>query len=224
MQAIEKLLKEHNLQIDAVGLLSFMKSAIELRELSKFHFSRNLSDILVLISDFGAKHSFNKEQLAYSDITVFKELHIAAHDPKEALSSLIKSGKKRYSTAQRISLPPLITQPDDVWAFEWPISSPNFITQKQVQGEVYLISGDLEGIVGSIVCIPSADPGFDWLFSYPIAGLITAWGGANSHMAIRAGESGIPAVIGAGELQYRKWSEATLLQIDCAARNVIVLA
>ncbi len=76
---------------------------------------------------------------------------------------------------------------------------------------------------GAIVCIPNADPGFDWLFSYPISGLITAWGGVNSHMAIRAGELGLPAVIGAGELLYQRWSEATRLHLDCAGRRVEVL-
>ena len=44
--------------------------------------------------------------------------------------------------------------------------------------------------------------------SYPIAGFITAWGGANSHMAIRAGEQQIPAIIGAGELLYQQWSSS----------------
>ena len=78
-------------------------------------------------------------------------------------------------------------------------------------------------LAGSIVCIPSADPGFDWLFAYPIAGLITAWGGANSHMAIRAGELGIPAVIGTGEVRFRAWSSAHRLHIDCAGRRVAVL-
>ena len=72
--------------------------------------------------------------------------------------------------------------------------------------------------------IPSADPGFDWLFAYPIAGLITAWGGANSHMAIRAGELGLPAVIGAGDVLYRRWSGAQRLHLDCAGRRVEVLA
>ena len=82
---------------------------------------------------------------------------------------------------------------------------------------------ELKLLEGAIVCIPNADPGFDWLFSYPIAGLITAWGGSNSHMAIRAGELGLPAVIGAGEILYRRWSEASRLRIDCAGRQVEVL-
>ena len=80
-----------------------------------------------------------------------------------------------------------------------------------------------DNLAGAIVCIPNADPGFDWLFGYPIAGLITAWGGANSHMAIRAGEIGLPAVIGAGEVLFQRWSNAKRLHVDCAGRRVEIL-
>ena len=43
-------------------------------------------------------------------------------------------------------------------------------------------------VTGRIVLIPSADPGYDWLLARGIAGLITMFGGANSHMAVRAAE------------------------------------
>ena len=35
-------------------------------------------------------------------------------------------------------------------------------------------------------------------------------------MAIRAGELGLPSVIGAGEVLYRRWSKANRLHVDCA--------
>ena len=76
----------------------------------------------------------------------------------------------------------------------------------------------------AIVAISSADPGFDWLFSYPIAGLITAYGGVNSHMAIRAGELAIPAIIGVGEELFAKWSRVQRLRIDCACKRVEILS
>ena len=139
------------------------------------------------------------------------------------LGRSIEQGKARYEESLHLALPPLISGPEDVWGFEWPTSAPNFITQKQVTASVVTCEARA-ALEGAIVCIPSADPGFDWLFAYPIAGLITAWGGANSHMAIRAAELELPAVIGAGELNYRRWREASRLHIDCAGRRVEALA
>jgi hypothetical protein len=223
MREIAKLLEAHGLHPDPVGLFDFMQAGIKLRELSKFHFTRNLSDALALMTEVGGQFGFTREDLAYCDITAFKELHVAATDPKDVLLRSIEQGKSRYAETLKISLPPLIAKPEDVWAFEWPETSPNFITQKQVTAPV--VGCDTrKQLAGAIVCIPNADPGFDWLFTYPIAGLITAWGGANSHMAIRAGELGLPAVIGAGDVLYRRWSKALRLHLDCAGRRVEVLA
>lgn len=223
MREIVKLLEAHGLQPDPVGLFDFMQAGIELRELAKFHFTRNLSDALALIAKVGGQYGFSREDFAYCDIAAFKELHVAATDPKDVLLRAIEQGKARYAETLKISLPPLIARPEDVWAFEWPETAPNFITQKQVTAPVVGCDAR-EQLAGAIVCIPNADPGFDWLFAYPIAGLITAWGGANSHMAIRAGELGLPAVIGAGEVLYRRWSSAQRLHLDCAGRRVEVLA
>jgi hypothetical protein len=223
MREIVKLLEMHGLHPDPVGLFDFIQAGIELREFAKFHFTRNLSDSLALIAEIGSQYGITSEDLSYCDIGVFKELHVSAADTKDSILRSIDQGKQRYAETLRISLPPLISKPEDVWAFEWPEAAPNFITQKQVTAEV--ISCDSrEQLAGSIVCIPNADPGFDWLFAYPLAGLITAWGGANSHMAIRAGELGLPAVIGAGESLYRRWSGAQRLHLDCAGRRVEVLA
>jgi len=217
------LLDAHGLQPDPIGLFDFLQAGIELRELSKFHFTRNLSDTLALVGAYGSRWGFSPEDMAYCDIAAFKELYVAAARPKDVLASSIEQGKARYSETLSLALPPLIARPEDVWAFAWPETEPNFITQKQVSG--FVVECDRrDSLAGAIVCIPNADPGFDWLFAYPIAGLITAWGGANSHMAIRAGELDLPAVIGAGEVLYRCWSRASRLHIDCAGHLVQALA
>ncbi len=78
-------------------------------------------------------------------------------------------------------------------------------------------------IANKILFIPNADPGYDWIFSYPIAGFVTAWGGVNSHMAIRAGEQKVPAVIGVGEALLSKWSSSKMLLLDCAEHRVEVI-
>lgn len=68
--------------------------------------------------------------------------------------------------------------------------------------------------------IPQADPGYDWLFGQKIAGLITMYGGANSHMAIRSAEFGLPAAIGIGETAYRRISDATVLELNAGNHQI----
>ena len=76
---------------------------------------------------------------------------------------------------------------------------------------------------GAIVCISSADPGYDWLFSHSIGGLVTAWGGINSHMAIRAGEMGVPAIIGAGDKIFHEFEAAQYVRMDCGSKGYEVI-
>lgn len=222
MREVVRLLDAHGLHPDPVGLFDFLQAGIELRELAKFHFTRNLSDALALITEVGAQYGFSREDLSHCDIAAFQELHIAAADPKATLLRSIERGRARYRETCHLSLPPLIAHPEDVWSFAWPETVPNFITQKRVTAPV-ADDTNHRALAGAIVCIPNADPGYDWLFSHPIAGLITAWGGANSHMAIRAGELGLPAVIGAGEELYHRWAKAARLHVDCAGRRVEVI-
>jgi phosphoenolpyruvate-protein kinase (PTS system EI component) len=81
-----------------------------------------------------------------------------------------------------------------------------------------------ERFAGRILFLPSADPGFDWIFTRGISGFVTQFGGANSHMAIRASELGIPAVIGAGETLFQQWQTARQLCLDCTNQTVSVIA
>ena len=81
-----------------------------------------------------------------------------------------------------------------------------------------------ESFAGRILFVPSADPGFDWIFTRDIAGFVTQFGGANSHMAIRAGELGMPAVIGAGEVLFKRWQTARKLCLDCTNQKVSIIA
>ena len=95
----------------------------------------------------------------------------------------------------------------------------NFITQKQVTGPI--VNHELlASLAGAVVCIPNADPGFDWLFAYPIVGLITAWGGANSHMAIRCAEFNIPAAIGCGEQIFQRIVNSSVVELNTVNNTI----
>lgn len=222
MREIAALLATHELDHDVVGLMDFLEAGIRGREWSKFIFSRSLSDALSLLADIGAEHGFSREDMSFADVGVVRDLHGGCSDPREVLEESIARGRRRYERTQQIVLPPLITASEQVWSFHYPPSEPNFITRGSAIGRVCEARTE-DDLTGAIVVLPSADPGYDWLFSRGIAGFITCYGGANSHMAVRASELNLPAVIGAGEQLFGRWSRAKLVHLDCASRRVVVL-
>lgn len=131
--------------------------------------------------------------------------------------------KRQYDCARMLKLPSVIVKPEDVYCFMLLEEEPNFVTLKKIRAEV-VREEDISAadVKGKIVFIRSADPGYDFLFAKQIGGLVTQFGGANSHMTIRCAELNIPAVIGAGEKNYMTWEYASILSVDCEARQVIV--
>lgn len=222
LNKIKELLEKHDLVQDVLGLFDFIKIAIEGREYSKFIFTNSLSDAMTLFKELGEENGFNVEDCAYSNINIIKTLYSSSENVKKVFYDSINYGKTSHETTKKIVLPPLIIKENDIWSFNQPSLEPNFITLKNVTSKVRF-SNDLKNLKGGILFIPSADPGYDWIFSHEISGFVTMYGGMNSHMAIRAGELGIPAVIGAGEVLYNKWKKAKSLYIDCANRKVEIL-
>ena len=224
MRRIEQLLKEHKLEQDVIGFMEFIKAGIEGREHAKFVFTRHLSDALVLIGQLGEDNGISKEDCAFLDIATVRSLYGESAPVADRLRQSIEAGKRHYRATQSIVLPPLIIDAQDCWGFHQPAAQPNFVTHKNVTGVVATLDDRTEELSGKILFIPSADPGFDWIFTRNIAGFVTQFGGVNSHMAIRAGELGLPAVIGCGEALYRSWSSARKLSLDCSGCQVQVLA
>ncbi len=115
-------------------------------------------------------------------------------------------------------LPPLLTCTEDFDAFILGSDIPNFIGSKEITADCINMSAKAESsevnLNGRIVIIPQADPGYDWLFGHGIAGLITLFGGANSHMAIRAAEFNLPAAIGVGEQRYKQLATAKTIELN----------
>lgn len=221
---IEEALQTHSLALSVLELFDFIKAAIEGREFAKFLFTRHLSDLLEEIATLAAGWGWNREDCSFLDIQVLCRALHSSRDLKEVMETSIAQGRQEYALTQTLVLPPLITRPEQIWQFYLEPGTPNYITQGRVQGPVRFCEAPPESLKGAILLIPSADPGYDWIFNHGIAGLITLYGGVNSHMAIRAGEMGIPAVIGAGEVLYQQWQKAQLLEIDAATRQVRILA
>ena len=67
LRRIEKLLKEHQLDIDVLSLIEFIKAGIEGREYAKFVFTRNLSEALSLTRQLGEEYGLSLEDCAFID-------------------------------------------------------------------------------------------------------------------------------------------------------------
>lgn len=222
---LKQKLQEHKLSNDILELMDFIRTVIAGREYAKFVFTRNLSRVLQLIGEIGADAGIDREDCAYIDIQVLRNLFSTTKEIGGTLVKSVEQGKKEYSLTKSITLPPVILEAGDIWNFYYPESEPNYITSGKVRGESCVLKErpDVSGIAGKIVLIPSADPGFDWIFSHGIAGFITMYGGANSHMAIRAGELGIPAAVGVGMQKFETYCQAKTIELDALAKTIKIL-
>ena len=206
----------------------FLRQAIEGREYSKFIFSRNLSAALDELVEFGIEEGVDRSQLSHIGIDQLLTVHSGRSD-SDTRSWLIYQamvGDRSNKIAQALELSPLLVKRDDIFTYERHPSQPNFVTQGRVVAELInlanssMLDSDLSG---RIVLIPQADPGFQWLFGQGIAGLVTMYGGANSHMTIRAAELGLPAAIGVGQASYDQLARANVIELDCEANWVRVV-
>jgi phosphohistidine swiveling domain-containing protein len=224
LRLIERLLKEHGIEHDILSLIHFIKGGIEGREYAKFVFTRSLSDALSLIKQIGEENGLSTEDCSFLDIADVRSLYSESGSVAARLKASVAEGKRRYNLTRRIVLPPLISSPDDAFAFHLPSIHPNFITKQCVTAPVSAIGDSPEELKDTILFVPSADPGFDWIFSRGIAGFVTQFGGVNSHMAIRANELAMPAVIGAGETLFGHWKRADKICLDCGNQQVQVIS
>lgn len=214
---IDGILAREGYDIGAAGLFAYIAAAICAREKAKYAFSRGISDALEALAEWGAMRGLTREDLANLDIaTIFRH----ANDTR-ALLEIAEKGREAHRLTRALRLPHLIVETDDIAVVRPLRGRATFITNESVSGPlVRLLAGPVPALEGRIVLIESADPGYDWIFSHNIAGLITQYGGANSHMAIRCAEFGLPAAIGCGEKTFEALLEARVVLLNCASRNI----
>lgn len=207
---------------------SFLRLAIEGREYAKFAFTRNLSAALDALCEWGDSCGVSAEvlaQLGIDDLCALQSGQITISDVPAWLNQLASAATAHRDVIEALELPPLLCQQEDFVVFQYPATQANFIGNRSVMAECVDLDNKSEDIdlTGRIVMIPQADPGYDWLFGRRIGGLITMYGGANSHMAIRAAEFGLPAAIGVGEVRYRSLTSAKELELNPINRVIRVL-
>jgi glutamine kinase len=225
-RALQQLLAESGLgRVTVDGLFRHARRAITGRESAKFVFTRNLSDALEMLADWGESLGLSREQLAHLRLEDILETltRPALVQARRHFLELAEQGHLALQTARAVKLGFLIRHAGDVHVVPMHRSAPNFIGRTRLQERIVRldsISSAHTEMFQKVVCIENADPGFDFIFTRGIRGLVTKYGGANSHMAIRCAELDLPAAIGCGEQVFERIVAAGAVDLDCAARLV----
>lgn len=217
---------ELGLGVDGDGVESLLRRAIEGREWAKLAFTRNLSDALEAIARGWEARGIDRATVSDAPLALLLPGGDGGLSDARQVRDAAEEGRARRQLAASTPLPALITDRADISMFLMARDVPNFVgTRSVIAPTVRLenIGDTVEQLDGRIVLIPRADPGFDWIFGHHIAGLVTLYGGANSHMAIRAAEHGLPAAIGVGEQRYRDLVDAVEVEIDPRGRTLRAL-
>jgi glutamine kinase len=225
-RGLAALLAEHECGLSSDQFLDYVKGAIQGREYAKFVFTKAVSDALEILAGWGEAQGLSRQDLSHIDIHEILDCLCVGEGRTvaEHLRGLADIGRRDHAVGVALRLPYLITSEADVVIAPLLVGRPNFVTSKSVRGERVTINGHLrldEDLSGKIIVIEGADPGYDWIFSRGIAGLVTKYGGANSHMTIRCAEFGLPAAIGCGEQIFDRVCEHPWVEIDCAAHRIV---
>ena len=205
------------------SLIDFIKKSIKYREYSKFIFSKSIDMIFSNIQRFGNKFSIKRDQLSYLKIMDVLDLYfnLSEGEPINNIKKRINENKFEYFKNKKIDLPDVIISPRDLFIQKKGASKINYISNKSIFGKVLdYKKTNLNTNFEKIICIENADPGYDFLFSKNIKGLVTKYGGQNSHMAIRCAELNIPALIGVGDQMFQKIINSEYIKIDCILKKI----
>lgn len=211
--------------VDAKSLFRYAEKAIKGREYAKFVFTKHLSSILEFVAEWGEQKGFTREDM--SMLPIQELLNILFEPLTDDLISYYKQriaeARRNYEIGQSFKLSYLLRSVRDVYIVPMQRSAANFIGNQRLEGDVVVLTPYQKStpeLAGKIICIEGADPGYDWIFTRNIAGLITKFGGANSHMAIRSAEYNIPAAIGCGEQPYQRIVNAKKCLLDCQGKRL----
>ena len=217
-EKIHKRLENLNLLITTDSFIKFLEQSIIHRENSKFFFTKSIELIFCEIKEIGRKFNIPKNDLCYIDIKVIKNLYnnFTVSEVKKTLNENIKENKLNFNFNKNLPLPNNIINKEDIYSIFETDQKPSFIGEKNIRGDVFPLykKNFSKKMNNKIVCIKSADPGYDFIFTKNIKGLITEYGGPNSHMCIRCSELGIPAVIGVGSNTYEKVINSKQITLD----------
>lgn len=231
LMTIDHYLKKNGFNLNSLSLLEFMKKAIEAREYSKYIFTKSIDLIFHNILKIGKRLNIKRADLSYLEINDLLKLHftLGSEDISKKFKNIIRKNKKEYGLNNYVCLPNIIIEPHNIYYNSENSNQGSFFGTNLINGNIFFLNENLslskqiKNLNNKIICIYNADPGFDFIFSKNILGLITCYGGSNSHMAIRCSEMNISSMIGVGQNNFGKIVNSKKIIIDPLAKKFSLL-
>ena len=226
---INKIFRENRIKCNANNFFKFAKNAIFYREYSKLVFSRSIDLVFKELIKLGSKIDIKRNDLEYISIKDMLNYYnnLDVYKLKKIMKQNIRQNKLQYEITKKLEIPDFIRSKNDFYEFEKSTVKPNYVQSKEITGKIIEISNvknfNKQDLKNKIILLDSADPGYDFIFSFKILGLITKYGGANSHMSIRCIDEGITAAIGVGDLLYLSLNNAKTVNINPKQKTINII-
>lgn len=223
IKKINNLFKKNDLSISFEDFIKFAKNSIEHRERAKLTFSKSIDHIFINLKKLAKEIKLDYRDFEHLDIDIIiKSVTILQQEKlKKTIVENIRKNKNYYNFSKLIKTPDVILSNKHFDSFYEDMTRENYITENEISSEIIFFDHkeNFNKFNNKIVVIENADPGYDFLFSYQIKGIITKYGGANSHMSIRCMELNLPSIIGIGEKNFNYLKNFKKIYINC--RNKI---
>ena len=222
---INKFLKSSKLKLNFDKFFFYITESIKLREYSKYVFSKSIDLIFQNIKILSKRLGISIHDVSFLKIHQITDLYynLSHHNIKSSFKKEIEKNKFDYYFNTSFKLPETISSPTDIYYHFESQNKINFVSNKSTLSEIIFLRDkniQMHNLHGKIVCIESADPGYDFIFIHQIKGLITKFGGVNSHMSVRCSELNMPAAIGVGEKKFNDIINSNKINLNCLEKKI----
>lgn len=200
--------------------IDFIKASIKGREYAKYIFTRNIYLFFLILKNWAKLNNVEYKKVNYINSNIFNLIQKKL--PIKKIKDKIIQSQKLYNENNALLLPDFISKIEDLYYFQEINAKPTFIG-KSIVSKTICFSRKIKNLKlykNKIVLIQNADPGYEFLFHLGIKGIITKYGGSNSHMAIRSHELELSSVIGTGHL-FDKIKNNESVKIDVVNKVIV---
>lgn len=215
---LELALRDIGLEVEPTTLLAHHERLLHAREFGKFVLSRAVSLTLDALSVRAQAIGIGRDDAGWLGLD---ELVDATSYDAEALHRRSGEARALHALEGRLRMPLLIEEASLDLIHHVP-GQANYVGCGRVNGTPFRVDAHTHPDTvpaNAIIAIASADPGFDWIFGCRPVALLTAFGGPNSHMAIRCADAGVPALFGIGPEAFQRAVAAARIVIDFDCRK-----